>query len=87
MQEEFSLDGIDVIYRKKINGYVAVFGPEYVVHFTSPTGLTWIARRPFALEPICCHKNINECIRLAKRHYDVLAKEAKIRARYRLLQA
>jgi hypothetical protein len=84
MTEELWIDGLPVIYRKGVNGYVAVFGEDYAVHFKCPTGSTWVARRPRALESICSASSLIDCVRLAKRHYDTLTQERAARVTARL---
>ena len=85
--ESLTVAGVEVVYKPKLKGYVAVFGPEYAVHFTQPTGDDWFARKPLALEPIARGSTLQGCVYSAKMHYDNLRSEAQLRARKRIQSA
>ena len=87
MKDELIVDGTDVIFRERFKVYVAVFGPDYVVHFSQPAGTKWVARRPFAFEALCCANTLIECVRLTKRRYDALCTQTEERIRRRLESA
>ena len=74
--------GYDLIRRG--DKWVACFGADYFVHFSQPTGCVWIARKPFALEPIADGKTLALCLHNALRHYDALRAAAREKVARRL---
>lgn len=76
MHRTHTIDGIDVSFRRSIAGWVACFGPDRFVHFRQPVkGGPWLARRPFALEPIASGATLEDCVRLVKARYDAEDRE------------
>lgn len=60
--------GETLIWRTRGGGkWVGVFDAEDAIHFFQPTGCVWRAQRPFALEPICTAKTLEECVWQIKR--------------------
>ena len=74
--------GYDLIRRG--DKWVACFGADYFVHFRQPTGCVWIARKPFAFEPIAYGKTLALCLHNALRHYNALRADASEKVARRL---
>lgn len=73
------IHGIELVYRPKSDRWVAVLGPDDIVHFHCPTGSRWQARRPMALEPLFTAKTLHECVLLFRQYRD--KQQEKHRAR------
>lgn len=81
MREAIIIDGIDLIWREKERCYVAVLGPDYVVHVRQ-VGRKWFAKKAMAREDIADGLSINECIRKAAMHYGKLVEERRRRIKF-----
>lgn len=77
--QSIKMYGIELIYRPRMDTWIACFGVDYFVHFFQPPGCAWRARKPFALEDIANGKTLAFCVHNALKHYE--AYQATIRER------
>lgn len=74
--ESIVVMGVDLTYRRRWDHWVACLGPHYVVHFYNPPGCCWVGKKPFALEPIATGKTLQDCVIMAKAHYQRIQEES-----------
>ncbi len=84
MHRSHTIDGVCVSFKRSICGWIACFGPERSVTFSQPTGSGWVARRRFALEPICVAQTLAAAVTLVKARYDAHDRETEARIAARL---
>jgi hypothetical protein len=75
--------GIEFIHRRKSDIWVACLGPDWFVHVYKPTGCSWVAKKPRALEPIAHAKTMSDCILKVKQYYE--ARKAKQKEKLSLI--
>jgi hypothetical protein len=81
------INGLDLIYRKRRDIWVACLGPGYFVHFVHPPGAHWKAHLPLGLEPIAVSSSLHDCVIAAQQHYERRQQERKAQVRVILYDA
>jgi hypothetical protein len=76
---DLTITGVDLVFRRRINAWVIVFGPDSVYHLSQPTGSRWQVRRPYALEPLFVERSMVDCVRQLKEYEQRRAAESKRR--------
>jgi len=76
---EMVINGVDLVYRRRIDAWVIVFGPDSVYHLSQRTGSRWQVRRPYALEPLFVERSLVDCVRQLKQYEERRAAESKRR--------
>ena len=67
MSADLIIDGIDLVYRRKIDSWIVVLGPDSVYHLSQPSGSHWQVRRPRALEALFVERSLVDCVQQIKR--------------------
>jgi hypothetical protein len=77
---EMVINGVDLVYRRRIDAWVIVFGPDSVYHLSNPAGSRWQVRRPYALEPLFVERSLVDCVRQLTQYEERRKAQSKRRA-------
>jgi hypothetical protein len=75
------INGLELTYRPGRDIWVAVLGPDWVVHFVHPPGAHWKAYLPRGIEPIATARTLDACVIAAQDYYERRQQERRARVK------